>query len=133
MPVSECPVTLDGIRQKDAPPDRTVRVRRVEAAVRPDRGVGTGAQIGGVDSVGQVGIEDQLAGVTRSNQDGEEPRAPRHLGGGDPALLGGLQLGQIDGLFVNGWDPDDVARLAELLARFNVSIEGLEGRRWPRP
>ncbi|MET3962222.1 DNA-binding MarR family transcriptional regulator [Marmoricola sp. OAE513] len=31
------------------------------------------------------------------------------------------------------WEPEDVAALHELLARFNVSIEDLEGRRWPRP
>ncbi len=30
------------------------------------------------------------------------------------------------------WDPDDVVRLQELLARFNMSIEQLEGRPWPR-
>jgi DNA-binding MarR family transcriptional regulator len=34
---------------------------------------------------------------------------------------------------VEAWEPEDVARLGELLARFNMSIEGLEGRRWPRP
>lgn len=30
------------------------------------------------------------------------------------------------------WDPDDVAQLQSLLAKFNTSIEDLEGRPWPR-
>lgn len=34
---------------------------------------------------------------------------------------------------VESWDPADVARLRELLAKFNVSIEELEGQPWPRP
>jgi DNA-binding MarR family transcriptional regulator len=33
---------------------------------------------------------------------------------------------------LEGWDPADVERLHELLARFNASIEALEGRPWPR-
>lgn len=31
------------------------------------------------------------------------------------------------------WPPRDVERLQELLARFNTSIEELEGQTWPRP
>lgn len=30
------------------------------------------------------------------------------------------------------WDPSDIERFHELLAQFNVSIEALEGRPWPR-
>ena len=33
---------------------------------------------------------------------------------------------------VDGWEPGDVDRLHILLARFNASIEALEGRPWPR-
>lgn len=33
---------------------------------------------------------------------------------------------------LEGWNPADVERLHELLARFNGSIEVLEGRPWPR-
>ena len=40
--------------------------------------------------------------------------------------------GQI-GRVLDGWDADDVDRLHELLAKFNVSIETLEGQAWPRP
>ena len=36
------------------------------------------------------------------------------------------------GQVVLDWDDDDVARLHALLARFNGSIEALEGRPWPR-
>lgn len=31
------------------------------------------------------------------------------------------------------WEPADVVRLNELLAKFNASIEELEGQSWPRP
>ena len=37
------------------------------------------------------------------------------------------------GTVLETWDPDEVAALRELLAKFNTSIEDLEGRRWPRP
>jgi len=30
------------------------------------------------------------------------------------------------------WEPDDVERLHEMLAKFNLSIESLEGQAWPR-
>ena len=36
------------------------------------------------------------------------------------------------GQVVADWDADDVVRLHDLLARFNASIEALEGRPWPR-
>jgi len=39
------------------------------------------------------------------------------------------QVGQV----LDGWKASDVAALAELLHRFNSSIESLEGRPWPRP
>ena len=42
------------------------------------------------------------------------------------------RYGQI-GRVLEDWDPDDVARLNTLLAKFNVSIETLEGQAWPRP
>lgn len=34
---------------------------------------------------------------------------------------------------LEGWTPVDVERLQDLLARFNSSIEQLEGQEWPRP
>ncbi len=34
---------------------------------------------------------------------------------------------------LGAWDPVDVAQLNELLAKFNTSIEELEGQAWPRP
>lgn len=34
---------------------------------------------------------------------------------------------------LENWDAEEVAALRELLAKFNTSIEDLEGRRWPRP
>lgn len=34
---------------------------------------------------------------------------------------------------LESWDPEDVARLQEMLAKFNSSIESLEGQAWPRP
>ena len=37
------------------------------------------------------------------------------------------------GRVLETWNDDDVAALHELLAKFNTSIEDLEGRRWPRP
>lgn len=37
------------------------------------------------------------------------------------------------GRVLETWDAEDVAALHELLARFNTSIEDLEGQRWPRP
>lgn len=39
------------------------------------------------------------------------------------------QIGQV----LEGWDSDDIERLNALLAKFNVSIETLEGQAWPRP
>lgn len=45
----------------------------------------------------------------------------------DRALLH-AQLGRI----VDGWDDADVEALRTLLERFNVAIEDLEGRPWPR-
>ena len=39
------------------------------------------------------------------------------------------QVGQV----LADWNADDVEALAELLRRFNNSIESLEGRPWPRP
>lgn len=39
------------------------------------------------------------------------------------------QVGQV----LADWTAADVADLADLLRRFNNSIEGLEGRPWPRP
>ena len=39
------------------------------------------------------------------------------------------QIGQV----LAGWDPEDVDRLHDLLAKFNRSIESLEGQSWPRP
>ena len=39
------------------------------------------------------------------------------------------QIGQV----LESWEPDDVARLQEMLAKFNLSIESLEGQPWPRP
>ena len=39
------------------------------------------------------------------------------------------QIGQV----LETWDPEDVDRFQELLARFNLSIESLEGQAWPRP
>lgn len=39
------------------------------------------------------------------------------------------QVGQV----LAEWDADDVDRLHALLAKFNVSIETLEGQPWPRP
>lgn len=39
------------------------------------------------------------------------------------------QVGQV----LADWKPADIERLATLLRRFNNSIEGLEGRPWPRP
>lgn len=38
------------------------------------------------------------------------------------------QIGQV----LETWDPADVERLHEMLAKFNVSIESLEGQSWPR-
>ncbi|MFL6109675.1 MAG: MarR family winged helix-turn-helix transcriptional regulator [Marmoricola sp.] len=38
------------------------------------------------------------------------------------------QIGEV----LRTWDPEDVERLQEMLARFNVSIESLEGQPWPR-
>lgn len=40
-----------------------------------------------------------------------------------------VQVGQV----LESWEPDAVEALHELLARFNISIENLEGERWPRP
>lgn len=37
------------------------------------------------------------------------------------------------GGFVDGWTDDEVRSLADMLSRFNVGIERLEGRPWPRP
>ncbi|MFL6156473.1 MAG: MarR family winged helix-turn-helix transcriptional regulator, partial [Marmoricola sp.] len=37
------------------------------------------------------------------------------------------------GSVLETWSPDEVAALHELLAKFNTSIEDLEGARWPRP
>lgn len=37
------------------------------------------------------------------------------------------------GRVLETWADEDVAALHELLAKFNTSIEDLEGRRWPRP
>ncbi|MEQ6900944.1 MarR family transcriptional regulator [Nocardioides sp. YIM 152588] len=34
---------------------------------------------------------------------------------------------------LSGWPADDVAELADLLRRFNASIEERDGRPWPRP
>jgi len=34
---------------------------------------------------------------------------------------------------LKGWSPDEVRDLANVLTHFNASIEGLEGRPWPRP
>ena len=39
------------------------------------------------------------------------------------------QVGQV----LADWKPADIETLATLLRRFNNSIEGLEGRPWPRP
>ena len=39
------------------------------------------------------------------------------------------QIGQV----LQTWDPEDVERLQEMLAKFNLSIESLEGQPWPRP
>src|SRR5689334_9420060 len=38
------------------------------------------------------------------------------------------QIGQV----LETWDRDDVERLHEMLAKFNLSIESLEGQPWPR-
>lgn len=38
------------------------------------------------------------------------------------------QIGQL----IETWDPEDVERLHEMLARFNLSIEAAEGQPWPR-
>ena len=43
--------------------------------------------------------------------------------------VGREQIGQV----VAGWDIADIEAFAELLHRFNSSIEALEGRPWPRP
>lgn len=43
--------------------------------------------------------------------------------------VGREQIGQV----VAGWDIADIESFAELLHRFNSSIEALEGRPWPRP
>jgi len=40
--------------------------------------------------------------------------------------------GQIDQV-LDGWAPEEVEQLHALLAKFNLSIEGLEGQSWPRP
>ncbi|WP_039781880.1 MarR family winged helix-turn-helix transcriptional regulator, partial [Nocardia cerradoensis] len=37
------------------------------------------------------------------------------------------------GRVLEGWSPDDVARFADYLQRFNTDIERLDGRPWPRP
>ncbi|MCW2783924.1 MAG: Transcriptional regulator, MarR family [Marmoricola sp.] len=34
---------------------------------------------------------------------------------------------------LDAWAPDEIDRLQQLLARFNASIEALEGSPWPRP
>ena len=38
------------------------------------------------------------------------------------------QIGQV----LETWDSEDVGRLQEMLAKFNLSIESLEGQPWPR-
>ena len=51
------------------------------------------------------------------------------------ALLGedrAVRHGQVSQV-LGDWAPQDVERLQELLARFNSSIEALEGQEWPRP
>jgi DNA-binding MarR family transcriptional regulator len=39
------------------------------------------------------------------------------------------QIGEV----LQTWDADDVERLQAMLAKFNLSIESLEGQPWPRP
>lgn len=45
------------------------------------------------------------------------------------------RAGSIDALdkVMQNWEPDDVAAFAAYLERFNIDIEKLDGRPWPRP
>ncbi|WFR72911.1 MarR family winged helix-turn-helix transcriptional regulator [Prescottella defluvii] len=45
------------------------------------------------------------------------------------------RAGSIDALdkVMENWEPDDVATFAAYLERFNIDIEKLDGRPWPRP
>ncbi|MDH6282347.1 DNA-binding MarR family transcriptional regulator [Rhodococcus sp. LBL1] len=45
------------------------------------------------------------------------------------------RAGSIDALdkVMENWEPDDVAAFAAYLERFNIDIEKLDGRPWPRP
>ncbi len=37
------------------------------------------------------------------------------------------------GRVLEDWSPEDIARFADFLQRFNTDIERLDGRPWPRP
>jgi DNA-binding MarR family transcriptional regulator len=63
------------------------------------------------------GVAQQLRPTRRGLAQLRQDRETRHG-----------QIGQV----LEDWDADDVDRLHELLARFNVSIESLEGQAWPR-
>jgi DNA-binding MarR family transcriptional regulator len=43
-----------------------------------------------------------------------------------------VRLSQVSNVLTS-WDPDEVETLHRMLAKFNTSIEDLEGQAWPRP